>query len=72
MRDPKAIEELEMQLSQDRAILADLNRCEMELVQQVSGKGFTPEAKRNHLLCEMQALRSSIARNEQMLAMARR
>jgi hypothetical protein len=72
MRDPKAIQELETQLFRDRAILADLRKREADLLQQVSGKGFSSEAKRNHLLCEMQVLRNSIAKNEQMLAMARR
>lgn len=72
MRDSKAIQELERQLLHDRAILADLRKREAELLQRVSGEGFSPEAKRNHLLCEIRVLRNSIARNEQMLAMARR
>jgi hypothetical protein len=40
MRDPKAIQELETQLSRDRETLADLCRREAELLQNIPGKGF--------------------------------
>lgn len=72
MRDPNVIKELETQLSRERAMLADLRRRETELLQHIGGKGFSSEAERNHLLCEIQALRGSIEKNEQMLAMAGR
>jgi hypothetical protein len=71
MRDPKAIRELETQLSRDREMLADLRKREAELLENISGRGFHTEAMRRHLVCEMQALRNSIKKNEEMLAMAK-
>lgn len=71
MRDPKAIQELETQLSREREALADLRRREAELLQNIPGKGFHAEAMRCHLVCEMRALRNSIEKKEEMLAMAK-
>ena len=71
MRDPKAIRELETKLSRDREILADLRKPEAELLQNIPEKGFHVEAMRRRLVCEMQALRNSIEKNEEMLAMAK-
>ncbi len=72
MDDPQLIRELEAQLIQDRNTLADLREREAQLVCHVSHKGFCTEAERNHLRCEMQVLERSVAKNQQMLAMARR
>lgn len=72
MSDPKVIQELEAQLACDRNALADLWKRESELLSHVSHKGFCAEVERNRLRCEMQALRSSIEKNEQMLAMTKR
>jgi len=71
MRDPKAIQELETKLSRDREILADLRKREAELLQNIPEKGFQVEAMRRRLVCEMESLRNSIEKNEEMLAMAK-
>jgi hypothetical protein len=72
MSDPKVIRELDAQLACDRKALTDLSKRESELLSHVSHKGFCAEVERNRLLYEMQALRNSIKKKEQILAMTKR
>ena len=71
MSDPTTIREIEEELAQDRKRLAELEKREAELLENIPDKGFHTATDRVNLQSEMKVLEDSIRKKEKRLAVAR-
>ena len=71
MRNPEEIKQLEAQIAHDKQKYSEIERLEVELLEEISPQGFSAASRVGRYRVEKEALADSIRVAEEMLAGAR-
>jgi hypothetical protein len=71
MRNPEEIKQLEAQIAQDKQKYSEIERLEVELLEDISPQGFSAASRVGRYRVEKEALADSIRVAEEILAGAR-